>query len=452
MSSPFETIAGDAYTSDHLWDQYRKLTDIGNRMTGTDGERRGAETLRRGFESAGLAEPRIHEFEVPTWERGSTSLRVDGAVSRTFDGSHEILGLPGSPPEAVEAEIIDVGPGLPESFAANDVEGKLVLVSSQNPRDYGRAINRIEKYCLAEEHGAAGFLYYNDVPGCITPTGAVGFTRDGTGTIPAAGITREVSRRIRRWLERGSVTAELSIDATVGRGTSRNAEAVVGPDTDREIVVSGHVDAHDIADGARDNAAGSVLASEVGRLLADADGLETRVRIVAFGGEETGLYGSRQWVETHEPSGVKALVNLDGIGFSRSLRIAGDETVSEAFRSAAGALDVPIRTERGLSPFNDAWPFGREGVPVVIGRSATEGSGQVVRYGHREWGHTHADTLDKIDRRDMRDLAIQIAAGVHELSGSAYQPDHRTTDAVLDSLPDTLKAYLDRSGRMERGH
>jgi Zn-dependent M28 family amino/carboxypeptidase len=137
-------------------------------------------------------------------------------------------------------------------------------VASQNPPDYGRAMNRIEKYSLAEAHDAVGFLYYNDIPGCITPTGAIGFARDGTGDIPAAGITREVSRRMLRWLERDSMTATLSVEATVGWGTSTNVEAVVGPDTDHEIVVSGHHDAHDIADGARDNAAGTVLAAEVG--------------------------------------------------------------------------------------------------------------------------------------------------------------------------------------------
>ncbi|MGM0718300.1 MAG: M28 family peptidase [Halobacteriota archaeon] len=443
-------IAGDGFTNDYLWDLYEGLTDIGNRLTGSDGEHKSAALLRRRFENAGLRDAHIEEYEAPTWERGSASLRVDGNISRAFDGSHEILGLPGSPPETVEAAVVDIGPGLPESFADHDVAGKIVLVSSQNPPDYGRAMNRIEKYCLAEEHDAVGFLYYNDVPGCITPTGAIGFARDGTGTIPAAGITREVSRRILRWLERDSMTATLSIDATVDRGTSKNVEAVVGPDTDREIIVSGHHDAHDIADGARDNAAGTVLAAEVGRLLSNVDDLETSVRIIAFGGEETGLYGSHHWVQTHDPSSVKALVNLDGIGFSRSLRLGGDETIAEAFHSVGDELHVPVESEPGLSPFTDAWPFGREGVPVVVGRSASEGSGQVVRYGHQEWGHTHADTIDKIDQRDMRDLAIQLAAGVRELSSDAYQPEHRTTETVHAELPAALNGYLERSGRLDR--
>jgi Zn-dependent M28 family amino/carboxypeptidase len=246
------------------------------------------------------------------------------------------------------------------------------------------------------------------------------------------------------------MTATLSIDATTGRGTSRNVEAVVGPDTDREIVVTGHHDAHDIADGARDNAAGTVLAAEVGRLLANVGDLDTKTRIVAFGGEETGLYGSHHWARTHDLSSVKALVNLDGIGFSRSLRIVGDEVVADAFLAAGDELGVPIVSERGLSPFTDAWSFGREGVPVVVGRSASKGSGQVVRYGHQEWGHTHADTLDKIDRRDMRDLSIQLAAGVHELSDDAYRPEHRSPEDVHDDVPDALYEYLERSGRLDR--
>jgi hypothetical protein len=147
---------------------------------------------------------------------------------------------------------------------------------------------------------------------------------------------------------------------------------------------------------------------------------------------------------------VKALVNLDGIGFSRSLRVGGNETIAEAFHTVGDELGIPIESEGGLSPFTDAWSLGRDGVPVVVGRSASEGSGQVVRYGHQEWGHTHADTLDKIDRRDMRDLTIQLAAGVRELSSDAYQPEHRTTDAVHAELPDALNEYLERSGRLDR--
>lgn len=147
---------------------------------------------------------------------------------------------------------------------------------------------------------------------------------------------------------------------------------------------------------------------------------------------------------------VKALISLDGIEFTRSLRIVGDETISKAFLAASGNISVPLEAERGFSPFTDAWSFGREGVPVVVGRSTSEGSDRVVRYGHQEWGHTHADTLDKIDSRDMRDLVIQLAAGVRELSFKTYQPEHRTTENVHNELTDALNDYLQRSGRINR--
>jgi hypothetical protein len=47
-------IAGDSFTNGYLWDLYEDLTNIGNRLTGSNGEHRSAELLQRRFEGAGL--------------------------------------------------------------------------------------------------------------------------------------------------------------------------------------------------------------------------------------------------------------------------------------------------------------------------------------------------------------------------------------------------------------
>lgn len=41
----------------------------------------------------------------------------------------------------------------------------------------------------------------------------------------------------------------------------------LGPDTNEAVLLTAHVDAHDIAPGANDNGAGAVLVVEVARLL-----------------------------------------------------------------------------------------------------------------------------------------------------------------------------------------
>ena len=452
MPSLPNDVVGDGYRSTYAWDLLGELTEIGNRMAGQEGEAEGARVLLAGFERAGLREATVSRFEIPGWWRGSSELAVEAADGRgrVFGADYEVLGLPGSPSERREAELVDVGAGLPADFEAADVEGKIVLVGSQNPPDFGRAINRIEKFSRAREAGAVGFVYANDVTdGAVPTTGAVGFGRDFPAAMPAVGVSREVAARIRRYLEGGSVTATVDVECRTETATSRNVEAVVGPETGPELLVTGHVDAHDIAEGARDNGSGSVLAAEVGRLLALADergGLDTRVRIVSFGGEETGLFGSTRWAETADLSNVVGQVNLDGIGYSRDLRASGIGLL-DAFRAVESTATGAIETRRAASPFNDHWPFVTRGVPSVTCRSVVGTDGQVVRYGGREWGHTHADTIDKLDPRDFRDLAIPIAEAVAGLATGETPPDRHAAATVQDALPEGLADYLRLDGR-----
>ena len=445
-----DAVIGNAYTSTFAYDLLADLTEVGSRMAGHEGEAEGAAIVRDGLEEAGLRDAAITEFPISGWWRGESSLAAEAADGRrrTFAADYQVLGLPGSPAETVEAEVVDVTPGLPEDFEAVDLDGKIALVGSQNPPDYGRAVNRIEKYTRAVEAGAAGFVYFNDTTdGAIPTTGTIGFCHDFPAAIPAVGASREVGAHLRRYLDAGETTATLSVDARSGDATCRNVEAVVGPAEGPEVLVTGHVDAHDIADGARDNGSGAVLAVEVGRLLAlAADDLETRVRVVVFGGEETGLFGARQWAETHDLDGVVGQVNLDGIGYARDLRVGGMGLL-DAFEEVGAAFPGDIETGTGATPFTDHWPYVREGVPSVNCRSTAGGAGQVVRYGNVEWGHTHADTLDKIDPRDLRDLAIPVAAAVATIAARADEIDRIPEARVREAIPEGLADFLRLDGR-----
>jgi len=451
MSQLSNATVGDGYRSTFAWDLLEELTEIGNRMAGQAGEAEGARVFAEGLDRAGLRETGITEFEIPGWWRGDSSLAVEAedGRGRTFEADYDVLGLPGSPDETVEAELVDVGSGLPADFDAADLEGKIALAGSQNPPDFGRAINRIEKYARADRAGAVGFVYSNDsAEGAVPTTGSVGFTHDGPGGIPALGVSSEVAARIRRYLADGSVTATLSVDCRNEPATCRNVEAVVGPDSGPEVLVTGHIDAHDIADGARDNGAGSVLAAEVGRLLALEDeerGLDTRIRIISFGGEETGLYGSTYWAEGADLSNVIGQINLDGIGYSRDLRARGLGLL-EIFEAAEDTALGPIRTTRTASPFTDHWPFVTRGVPSVTCSSTAGGEGQVVRYGNLEWGHTHADTLEKLDPRDLRDLALPLAEATATVAAGP-EPERIEEASVREVLPEGLAEYLRFDGR-----
>ncbi|ESP88461.1 M28 family peptidase [Candidatus Halobonum tyrrellensis] len=428
MTTLSPDTVGDAYTSTHSWDLLRDLVDIDNRMAGQEGEAEAAELVREAFEANGLREAQVEEFPIPGWWRGPCSLTVDPGRVHTFDASHEILELPGTPSGEVTAEVVDVGHGLPEDFEDADLEGSIVMASSDTPDDYGRWIHRAEKYGAAAKAGADAFLFRNHIEGCLPPTGSIG-DDDGPGPIPAVGVSKEVGDRLVRYCADGTVEADLSVDCRNEPTQSRNVEAVVGPDTDEEVLVTAHVDAHDIAEGANDNGAGTVLVSEVGRLLAGIeDDLETRVRLLVFGAEEVGLFGAYEWVDSHDAEDVKCIVNIDGAGYSRNLDVYthGFEAIGDAFREASDELAVPISVQSDIRPHSDHWPFVQEGIAGAQARSLSDTSG-------RGWGHTHGDTLDKLDLRDFRDLAVGLTAGVVKLAEADREVEHASVEAVRDA-------------------
>jgi len=405
-----DEIVGNAYRNSKAWETLESLVDVGNRMAGQDGEQEAADVVAEAFEAAGLREVSRDSFEIPGWWRGSTTLTLTDH-DQTYADSHQLFALPGTPAGEAQAEIVDVGHGTPEEFENPDLDGKIALASSKTPESYDRWIHRREKYQAAADAGAVAFLFRNHVEGCLPPTGGV-HDGDTPGPIPAAGVSRELGHRLVRYCERDTVKAEVAIDCRNEATTSQNVSARVGPDTDEKILVTAHYDAHDIAEGAEDNGAGSALVTEVGRLLtALEDDLEIGVECVTFGAEELGLRGSTHMAETRDLDQIKAVVNLDSIGGSRSLKVDthGFDGLAGAFTTVSEELATPVDVSDDIVPHSDHWPFVREGVPGLMAQSRSDGDG-------RGWGHTHADTLDKLDRRDFRDLAVLLTAGVARLA------------------------------------
>jgi Zn-dependent M28 family amino/carboxypeptidase len=438
-----DEVVGDAYTSSFAWETLEELVEVGNRMAGQAGEAEGAQVIADAFADAGLREVEIDEFDVPGWWRGSSSLELDEPHARRYDGDHEVIALPGTPAGAAEGEVVDVGCGTPEEFENADVEGKVAMASSRTPDDSDRWIHRMEKYVAAAEAGADGFVFRNHVEGCLPPTGEVGY-HNRPGPIPAVGVSAEVGSRLARYCADDEASASLTVECRNEPATSRNVEAVVGPENaDREVLVTAHVDAHDIAEGANDNGAGSALVAEIGRLLAQvADDLDTRVRLLTFGSEEIGLWGAYHWAETHDLDGVKAVVNLDGAGNSRNLAVGANQfdDLAAVFEDVTDDLDAPLSRHDTISPHGDQWAFVQEGVPAVMTHTESESSG-------RGWGHTHADTLDKLDPRDLRAVAATVAECVLELADDEREIAQKSREEIRDTIDEGYVEELKRGGR-----
>lgn len=432
---------GDAYTSEFAWSVLEDLVSIGNRMGGQNGEKEGANIVRKAFETIGLREIAITEFEMPGWWRGTSSLTLS-EPNELYEAEHHIIALPGTPPTSQQAEIIDMGYGIPAEFDST-VDDALVLVRSDTPEDHGQWYHRMEKYAAAVEHGALGFIYRNHVPGCLPATGEIGY-HNRPAPIPGVAVSKELGARIERHCEDDTLTGKLSINCENAPTTCPNTSAVVGPETETEILVTAHVDAHDISEGARDNGVGSALVCEIGRLLATVeDSLETKVRLITFGSEELGLYGAYNWANTHDPESIKCVMNIDRAGDTRNPKVRRTNSfqgMEPPFERAAERLGVPLEIERSTSPHGDSWPFAEKGIPAVTVGSALDSKS-------RGWGHTHGDTLDKLDHRDIQSLAVVFTEAVLELAQTDTTIPRKTPGEILEELDESDIRELEFGGR-----
>ncbi|WP_049972328.1 M28 family peptidase [Haladaptatus cibarius] len=445
MSRIPNSVVGDAVTSTESWDTLEALVSVGNRMAGQTGEAEGAEIIADAFERGGARDVEINEFEIPGWWRGSSSLSVG---EETLVADHEVIALPGTPGGDATGELVDVGYGLAEDFEERDLDGKIVMASSETPDDHGRWIHRMEKYVCAANAGAAGFVFRNHVEGCLPPTGEIGY-HNRPGPIPAVGVSKEVGTRLLREHavegnegEEGSGSeTTISVECRNEPTNSRNVEAVVGPDTEKEVLVTAHVDAHDVSEGANDNGAGSALVAEIGRLLGKVE-LDTRVRLVTFGSEEIGLYGAYHAAETHGLESIKCVINIDGAGNSRNLGVGtnGFDELGDAFEEVTDEMRLPLSTHERISPHGDQWAFVQEGVPSVMTYSRSGGSG-------RGWGHTHADTLDKLDIRDLRAMALALSNVVVAVAEEDREIPHKSREQIRDEIDEGYVEELKLGGR-----
>ena len=418
----------ETFESDAGWDHLETLVDIGNRMAGQPGEMEGLEATRDALAEAGARDARVETFDLDGWVRGSSSISTPETVE-------ECIALPRGPAGEETAELIDLGAGLPADFEEHDVAGKVVLATSDVPDYFDRYIHRTEKFQYAVEGGAAAFVYANHVPGELPPTGSVGGSDGGPyGDIPAVGVSAETGSRLARRFDGDEVT--VSVECETPETESGNAVAELGPDTDEVVILSSHVDAHDIAEGARDNGAGTATIVEVAKALAAReDDLDTRVKCIGYGAEEVGLVGSGLEAEHADLDAIKGIVNVDSNMGGRTLELTTHRfgELGAAAGRVAERFDHPISTVPRMVPHSDHWPFVRWGVPGYMVSSVSDSAG-------RGWGHTEADTLDKLESRTLREQAILLTELVVEVADGDVSIDHADAETMAGYLKEEDQA------------
>lgn len=201
---------------------------------------------------------------------------------------------------------------------------------------------------------------------------------------------------------------------------------------DEFVIMSGHLDAFDVATGGVDDGSGVTPTMEAARLIMEAGGKPKRtILAILWAGEEFGLYGSTSWVKRHDADldEISNMVNRDGgpeapIAISVSASQMEDlKPIVEVINTINEDFPVELKERKPRPKPEKAWgtdsgPFAVKGVPT-IGFDLGDPKGYNFSYG--EIWHTERDLYNKSIAEYQEQAATATAVLVYGLASLEHK-------------------------------
>lgn len=292
---------------------------IGQRVSGTAGEKAATDYIASQFKASGYAtEVLPFTFEGDRFRVGS--LMGAGAPIT-------VNTMTGSPGGVVSGALVYVGVGDAAGIGGRSLSGKIALA------DRGTLLFR-DKYDNLEAAGAAAIIVVNNDVGSFSGTIGKQVDRPMVGASDGAGPALRAA---------ATAGTQVTLDVPLGTTTTGlNVFAKAVPGEKCMVLVGGHHDSVPSTGGANDNASGTAHVLELARALA-ADGLDRGLCFATFGGEESGLFGSKALVARLKSEGAlpRVYLNLDVTGIGDLVEILGDAALQREALGVAQALSIP---------------------------------------------------------------------------------------------------------------
>jgi carboxypeptidase Q len=453
-------IAGQGLMDIHAYQELEDLSDtIGGRVTGSleaaAAVNWGLATMRK----LGLQNVRAEFWQLDRgWTRISATGELLSPIHRPL--RFESLGWVGSTPDGgADYDVVTVNSyNLDEEIKTNSSKwaGKVLLMvqKGEPPKDHFATFEKMGIF-LEDAYKAHAVAVIGGQGGGksagmnLTHTGVPGFGK--FYDIPVVSTTEEDEAQIERFLDAGK-TVRLHINVQ-NRTTDHPVESanVMGEIPGAEhpeqiVVVGGHLDSWDLAEGATDDGMGVATALGAAEAILKS-GFKPRrtLRFVLFTGEEQGLLGSFAYCQTHKAemaNHLGAVILDNGQGPVTALNLGGHQDLIPAVKGFVtclggfGEIKVNDNTVFGT----DAGPFIVAGLPGInMGQDSPE-----YRYTH----HSEADTFDKVkqsildqDSALMALTAFWIADRPDRLA--TPWPPERTAKMLVEKKDDKILKLFD---------
>jgi len=398
-------IAGEGMMNSHAFEYLTELSDdIGSRVTGSPAERKSEEWGAAKMKAIGLENVHLEKYTIwKGWTRGTAEAQL---LSPTPHRLHvDAMGWTGSTVaggaegDVVTVNMFDIDEEIKK---VSRLRGKVVLVTqSGRPKKNFMMLFASFGDFLKAAHDAGAIAVIGGQGGSkstgmnLTHTGILGFDNDYA--IPVVSMTAEDQGQLERLVARGiTPRMRINVQNTLTSGPVETAN-VVGEIRGTEhpeqvLVVGGHLDSWDLAQGTTDN--GSGIATTLG--AADAivrSGQRPRrtIRFVLFTGEEQGLDGSFAYVKQHAAELANHLGDLildEGQGPVTDFMLGGRDDLVLAFQPFVASLGNvrPLKVNDKVESGTDTLPFSIAGLPGINMNQDTSD----YKYTH----HSAADALE----------------------------------------------------------
>jgi hypothetical protein len=253
-----------------------------------------------------------------------------------------------------------------------------------------------------------------------------------TLTIPVVYIKKEAAQK---YLSDESASLDIKLKTDIGPKTrkGKNVVAYIENGAATTVVIGAHFDHLGMGEdgnsmartgeklvhnGADDNASGTAAVIELGRLLKASKKEQNNYLLIAFSGEELGLYGSKYFVEhpTVELNKVAYMINMDMIGrlndSSHTVTVGGYGTSpywGEAFaakgKNSLYSGNLRFRYDSSGTGPSDHTSFYRKDIPVLFYFTGL----------HSDY-HKPTDDFDKINYAGQMNIVKHIHSLIENTS------------------------------------
>jgi hypothetical protein len=416
-------VVSAAHRDSELMKDFGALCNFGGRLAGSGEDDRALDWALARLSNI-VSSPTRSDVPYRGWRLIESRLSVAGQTCRL--ACNPLLKSGSTPDSGITAEVLDLGRGTEEDFCrlSHLIPGRITLVRHEYPFSTTH-IHRRRKYDMARQRGAAAFLIANPLPNAGPLSGSCGAS-DVRTALPAAYVDAESARALSPQDGR-RVTATLFI-----RGEEIPAKAGVviadfaGKSAHR-VVLSAHIDGHNMAESALDNATGVATALACARALAPyVSQCNHGLRVCFFSAEEWALTGSAVYLDSlaeTERRSFKLNINLDTVaGDDKLTALISEFPALDGFvRETADQARMEIATYLPLMSNSDHYNFARYNIPALRLVAGFDRPDSRVKH-----ILSRQDTRDKVNASEM----YQALAAACALVMRALQ----LSDAELESL------------------